>query len=42
MEGELIGCVFSELETGTSTLLEQSLFDGDGFVLGFTVKIKSF
>lgn len=42
VEFEGIGCMFSELEAGVSTLLGQSLFDGDGFVLGFPVQVRVF
>jgi len=34
--------MFSELEASVSILLGQSLFDGDGFVPGFTVQVRVF
>lgn len=42
VEFEGTGCTFSILEAWVSVLLEQSLFDGDGFVLGFAVQVGVF
>lgn len=42
VELEGTGCMFSELEAWVSTLLGQSLFDGDGFVPGLSVQVRIF